>query len=76
MRSARSGPRPSSDTHLIAVPLPADWDVELELYLKDESTRPTYLDRYYSDSWLVHEGIDIVPYLTRIESFRQAGVLG
>lgn len=29
----------SADTHLIQVPLPADWNVDL--YLKDESTHPT-----------------------------------
>ncbi|QAY59672.1 PLP-dependent cysteine synthase family protein [Microbacterium protaetiae] len=29
----------SSDTHLLTVPLPADWGIEL--YLKDESTHPT-----------------------------------
>jgi len=29
----------SSDTHLISVPLPAEWNVDL--YLKDESTHPT-----------------------------------
>lgn len=29
----------SADTHLIAVPLPADWGIDL--YLKDESTHPT-----------------------------------
>ncbi len=29
----------SADTHLIAVPLPAGWEVDL--YLKDESTHPT-----------------------------------
>jgi cysteine synthase A len=29
----------SSDTHLISVPLPAEWGVDL--YLKDESTHPT-----------------------------------
>src|SRR5437879_12918394 len=29
----------SADTHLLSVPLPADWGVDL--YLKDESTHPT-----------------------------------
>jgi len=29
----------SSDTHLIAVPLPTEWNIDL--YLKDESTHPT-----------------------------------
>lgn len=29
----------SADTHLLAVPLPADWGIDL--YLKDESTHPT-----------------------------------
>ena len=29
----------SADTHLLAVPLPAEWGIDL--YLKDESTHPT-----------------------------------
>src|SRR5947199_2048391 len=29
----------SADTHLLAFPLPADWNIQL--YLKDESTHPT-----------------------------------
>lgn len=34
-----------------------------------------YLDKYYSDDWLAREGIDIAPYLRRLESFMRTGEL-
>ncbi|WP_293696040.1 PLP-dependent cysteine synthase family protein [uncultured Agrococcus sp.] len=39
IRRLQSDENRSSDTHLLAVPLPAEWGIDL--YLKDESTHPT-----------------------------------
>ncbi|GAA3753244.1 PLP-dependent cysteine synthase family protein [Microbacterium kribbense] len=39
VRKVEADANRSSDTHLLTVPLPADWGIEL--YLKDESTHPT-----------------------------------
>jgi len=35
-----------------------------------------YLDKYYSDEWLAGEGLDIAPYLERLEGFMGGGELG
>lgn len=35
-----------------------------------------YLDKYYSDEWLAGEGLDIAPYLERLEGFMGSGELG
>ena len=35
-----------------------------------------YLDKYYSDEWLAAEGLDIAPYLERLEGFMGGGELG
>jgi cysteine synthase A len=34
-----------------------------------------YLDKYYSDAWLTGEGLDIDPYLIRLQSFLKTGKL-
>jgi cysteine synthase A len=39
VRKVEADANRSSDTHLLSVPLPEDWGIEL--YLKDESTHPT-----------------------------------
>ena len=39
VRRVRAEANRSADTHLIAVPLPPEWGIDL--YLKDESTHPT-----------------------------------
>ncbi|MDN5634391.1 MAG: PLP-dependent cysteine synthase family protein, partial [Brevibacterium sp.] len=39
IRAVKSDANRSSDTHLLHVPLPAEWGIDL--YLKDESSHPT-----------------------------------
>ena len=34
-----------------------------------------YADTYYSDHWLQEQGLDIAPYLERIEQFADTGKL-
>ena len=33
-----------------------------------------YLDKYYSDSWLAGQGLDIAPYAATIERFLATGI--
>jgi cysteine synthase A len=35
-----------------------------------------YLEKYYADAWLVSQGIDVAPYVERIERFLSGGSLG
>ncbi|WP_031514271.1 PLP-dependent cysteine synthase family protein [Streptomyces sp. NRRL F-5123] len=35
-----------------------------------------YLEKYYADAWLASQGIDIAPYVERIEHFLTGGSLG
>ncbi|NEE13554.1 PLP-dependent cysteine synthase family protein, partial [Streptomyces sp. SID7499] len=32
-----------------------------------------YLDKYYSDSWLEEQGLDIAPYAAAIDDFLSTG---
>jgi cysteine synthase A len=34
-----------------------------------------YVEKYYADAWLARQGIDIGPYLERIERFLSTGTL-
>lgn len=44
---------------------------------RDAAVRPgdRYLDKYYSDAWLVEQGLDIEPYTAAIESLLRTGSL-
>ena len=33
-----------------------------------------YLDKYYSDTWLTAQNLDIAPYTTAIDTFLETGV--
>jgi cysteine synthase A len=34
-----------------------------------------YVEKYYSDGWLAEQGIEVGPYVERLERFLQSGVL-